>query len=171
MKKIEAIIFNMDGIMFNTIQLWIDSVLLTNHIYGYKIPIDLLINSIGKSKLEIEKVLKANMPPKFNAKKYLKRNSKYIKKYIKKNSLIPKDGLLELIAYAKNNNIKLAIASSSNLKTIKKRLKKAKIPSKNFDVIITDAMVNKSKPNPDIYLECCTKLNVKTKNTYVLEKS
>ncbi len=81
-----------------------------------------------------------------------------------------KKGVFELLNYLKNNNKKIALASSSPNYLVKKELE-AQGLLKYFDLIITGDMVLKSKPEPDIYLKAVEKLNVNPDKLYVIEDS
>ena len=50
MNKIEAVVFDMDGLMFDTEKLWLDSVIKTNEVYGYKVPTEVVIECMGRRK-------------------------------------------------------------------------------------------------------------------------
>jgi len=40
----------MDGLMFETEKLWLDAVKKTNEVYGYKVPLEIIIECMGKRK-------------------------------------------------------------------------------------------------------------------------
>lgn len=169
MKKIEAIIFDMDGLMFDTEKLWIDAVIRANKEDGYQVPIELAVECIGKRTMETDKLLADKL--KINSKDYRKIINKYMDEDIKENGLRIKKGLVELLDYLKNTNIKLAIASSSEGDYVKDKLKEANIDEKLFTSIIGGDMVKIPKPDPYIYLKSCEILNVKPENTICLEDS
>ncbi len=81
-----------------------------------------------------------------------------------------KKGLVELLEYLKNNNIKIAMATSSGLVRVHDILDKHDV-LKYFDEIICGDMVARGKPAPDIFLKACEKLNVEVKDALVLEDS
>ena len=56
--KLEAVVFDMDGLMFDTERLWLDSVIKANEKYGYDVPLDLIISCMGKRNDVIDKILK-----------------------------------------------------------------------------------------------------------------
>ncbi|MCY6372294.1 HAD family hydrolase [Clostridium ganghwense] len=82
----------------------------------------------------------------------------------------PIEGVCNLIKELYEKGIKIAVASSSPLDVIELVLKKFKI-SEYFDFIITGDFVEKSKPEPDIFLYAANKLGAKTENCVVIEDS
>ena len=81
-----------------------------------------------------------------------------------------KEGCVEILEFAKANDIKLAVATSTNLKRAEKNLKKVGIWH-CFDAIVTGDMVEKSKPEPDIFLEAANRIGAKKEECIVCEDS
>ncbi|HHZ12473.1 MAG: HAD family hydrolase [Caldicoprobacterales bacterium] len=80
------------------------------------------------------------------------------------------DGIRDLISDLKNNNIAIALASSSPMRFIRLAIEKIGI-SKHFDLIVSGEHVDKSKPEPDIFLRAAHLLEVKPSECLVLEDS
>ena len=81
-----------------------------------------------------------------------------------------KYGAKELLSYLKDNNFKIAIASSSTRDRALTILKKHNIVE-YFDDFVFGNEVEKGKPNPDIFLKACDKLSEKPEKCLVLEDS
>ena len=171
MKNIEAVVFDMDGLMFDTERLWLDAVKKTNEVYGYNVPLELIIECMGKRKDLIDLKLKEELGENFDTDKFLKLNRKFMDEDVALNGLKIKRGLKELIAFLKSKNIKIAVASSSKFEKIQTRFKEANIDINDFDYIIGGDMVTSPKPDPQIYLKSCEVLNVNPKNAIALEDS
>lgn len=90
--------------------------------------------------------------------------------YYKANKVPVKKGLCILLEYLKDNGYKLAVASSSPSWEVEKHLKDAKVFG-YFDVIVCGDMVDKSKPEPEIYLKACELLGELPEECYALEDS
>lgn len=87
------------------------------------------------------------------------------------NQIVPlKPGLIELLEDLKTKNIKLAIATSSGIDRVYKLFKHYDV-LKYFDEIICGPDVKHGKPAPDIFLKACEKLNVNVEDAIVLEDS
>lgn len=81
-----------------------------------------------------------------------------------------KPGLLEILAFLKELNIKMAVASSSHFSDIVHHLKHEGL-SEYFDFVVGGDQVEESKPNPEIFLAPCKSLDVSPQNALVLEDS
>lgn len=153
--KIKAVIFDMDGTMIDTGNLWIESAHEVNKLHGFNKPLDEIKSYIGSGKKD----------------EYCSLIKTVFNKNIENNRLKTKEGLLPLLEYLKQKNIKTAVATSSSLEKVQKRFKSAGIDISIFDKIITGDMVEKNKPDPEIYITACKQLGVSSCNAVVLEDS
>lgn len=80
------------------------------------------------------------------------------------------DGIKEFIEKLKINNYKIGLATNSPYKIIPIVLGKLEIAGL-FDVISSAEFEEKGKPDPAIYINTAAKLNVATKNCFVIEDS
>lgn len=181
MDKIKAIIFDMDGLMFDTERLYEEAFAVIAKKWGYESEIskEFIKSFKGKSKASI-KILYKSLLDKISIKRegkgfdfdeYLKQVLAYMFDFIEKKGMPIKEGLLELLKCAKENNLKTAIGTSENYQRVKFYLEKANIPENTFGVIICGDMVANGKPAPDIFLRACKELSVNPKETIVLEDS
>lgn len=87
------------------------------------------------------------------------------------NNGIPlKKGLIELLIFLKENNIKTMIATSSLRNRLDKIITNANIKQYFDNTISGDEVVN-GKPNPEVFLTACKKLGVNVDEAIVLEDS
>ena len=89
---------------------------------------------------------------------------------LSKNGLELMPGAKELLIYLKENNVKTAVATASDLGRTKRYLSDAGI-LEYFDELISATMVEKGKPAPDIYLYACNELGIDPENVYAVEDS
>lgn len=80
------------------------------------------------------------------------------------------DGVIDLIKELKNRGIKMVVASSSPVSWIEKIIDTLEIRD-SFEELISGDFVDKSKPEPDIFLYALDKLNVKNDEAIVIEDS
>ena len=170
-KYIEAVVFDMDGLILDSENLWQKSVVMTNKYDHTNVPLTLINECIGLRNSDIDKKLKEVMGNDFDTDKFRELNRYYMNKEIEENGLKVKEGFFELIDFLKAQRIKVAVASSSSIETIKKRFAASKIDTDIFDFLIGGNMVNNSKPDPEIYLKACELLNVSPELTIALEDS
>lgn len=85
-------------------------------------------------------------------------------------NLPPSNGLMEVLKWAKENNIKIALASSSTRHLVDGILKGLKVHD-FFDCVIAGDEVKVKKPDPEIYLRILKKLGIKPGDAVAIEDS
>lgn len=90
--------------------------------------------------------------------------------FVEKEGVTLKPGIRELLSYLKKQGIKTAIATSSPIERTVLYLTSVGL-EKSFDELVSGYMVEKGKPEPDIYLYAANKLGVKPEHCMVLEDS
>ena len=175
----KAIIFDMDGVMFDTERLYEEAFLSVARQWGYEsdVTLEFVKSFKGQKKESIKKLYKSLLDEKsiqktgkeFDADEHMKQVLGYLDNYIETNGMPVKDGLIELIKYAHLNDIKVAIGTSEKLERVNYYLSKANMDIDLFDVIVCGDMVEHGKPAPDIYLKACEKLSVSPKDAIVCE--
>jgi len=96
--------------------------------------------------------------------------TRYFEKLCANTEMKPIEGILELFEDLRNNNLKLAIASTSPMNVIERVVSVFNI-AKYFDTIVTGDYVEKGKPEPDIFLYTAKKLGVNPDECVVIEDS
>lgn len=177
--EIQAIIFDMDGVMFDTERLYEEAFLEIAKKWGYEseVTIEFIKSFKGKKKEAIKELYKTLLDEislqktgkKFDADEHVKQVLDYLDDYIKNNGMPVKEGLIELLKYAQINNIKIAIGTSEKFERVKFYLDKANIDENVFDAIVCGDMVENGKPEPDIYLMACEKISINPENAVVCE--
>ncbi len=81
-----------------------------------------------------------------------------------------KDGVLEFLKYCRENNVKMCIASATDIDLIKMALSHCNI-EKYFSGIFSCAELGKGKDQPDIYLTALSSLGTSIEETCVFEDS
>ena len=169
---IKAVLSDLDGVLINSEvqeQKWTKEYLDKN---GIEIPIerfDLLIGTHKKQNMW-EMVLEGyrdKVPDTF--KKDL-RNYKTLKRQTFDYRTILFPDVVEYLGFLKQNNVKIACASSSNIDYIHNALSKCGIID-YFDLICTGDDFMESKPSPEIYLYCMNNFGLKPQDCIVVEDS
>lgn len=167
LQNLEAIIFDLDGTMIDSMGIWkqIDIDYLNR--FGYELPKDLQKCLEGMCFHDTAIYMK----DRFNIDDPVDKieddwNKMAEQKY--RDEIELKDGVLTLLNYAKAHNIKLGIATS-NSKHLVTTLLKARNVYDYFEVVLTGCDTLKSKPDPEVYLTAAKRLNVNPKNCLVFE--
>ena len=170
MLEIECIIFDMDGLMFDTERIATIALKEAGKHFGYDIKDKLRLQLLGRSKKDGICILKSALGENFPAKAVLKYTMLVREKYIEMHGLPIKEGLIELVTYAKVKGIKTIVASSSNRDMIEKNLLITNT-TPYFDYILGGDEISNSKPDPEIFLKACEICGVDTSKSLVLEDS
>ena len=163
----EAIIFDLDGTLIDSMGMWKDIDIEYLGKYGIPMPEGLQKDLEGLSFYENAVYFKKR----FNINESLEEiQETWLKMadYKYRNSLSLKPGAAEFLAYAKKKNMKLAIASSNSITLIESVLEANNVRD-YFDVICTCDQVENSKPAPDVYLKAAELLGVSPKKCVVFE--
>jgi len=170
LEKLSLVIFDMDGLMFDTERLSIWAWEKAGKDFGYKITHDIMVEATGLDERNIVLYLKRHFGDSFPFYEIKRLESKYYNEYIKKNGVPVKEGLYDLLNFLKANSILRAVATSTYRKLAEECLFLAKVKDQ-FDLIVCGDDVEKGKPQPDIFLKVARKLNCVPSECIVLEDS
>lgn len=169
---IKAIVFDMDGVIFDSEKLYRKHWMITGAEYG--IPEDTmreLCNLIaGSTKERNEKLLKSRFGDDFDYTTFRSKTMNRMDQDILENGLDLKPGVVELFRYLKDNDYKIGLATSTQEERAKRNLTNAGI-IEYFDYIVYGGVVANGKPAPDIYLKACEELGVRAEEAMGIEDS
>ena len=167
--KTAAVIFDMDGIIFDTERLYIESWKVVAQEYDLNNVTDMAYRVIGVNDIMSRKVFTDYYQGTRDYDQCRKRVSEVF--HSRYDGKIPvKPGVHEILAFLRERNIPVALASSTRIETVQRELKEAGL-YQAFDHIIGGDMIKQSKPAPDIFLAAAEKLQEAPENCYVLEDS
>lgn len=170
-KKPELIIFDMDGLMFDTGRLTYRAYLKAAQYFDFSMKPEVYYYFTGRTDSEIRlcmRELYGEHLPIDQWRDYVILVRKGILQ--KEQRVYKKKGLMDLLMYLKDQSYQIALASSSSKETIAHYFKMEDMPNV-FDTIISGDQVHHSKPNPEIFLKACQQAQILPENALVLEDS
>lgn len=165
--NIEAVIFDLDGTLIDSMWMWhsIDEIYLNR--FGLTVPDTLQKNIEGMSFSETAFYFKNTFGIKDSVEKMKTDwNEMATDMYTKEVKL--KKGAKEILTLLSQNKIKTGIATSNSRELTQLVLKALNI-NDCFETIVTGCDVTSGKPNPDIYLLAADKLKVMPVRCLVFE--
>ncbi len=170
MNNFKGIIFDMDGVIFDSERLYLECCMEAAAIFGIDDMENTCMSCIG---LNTERTLARFSEvygKDFPVNDFWKEATSRFAQKVQNNLLPVKKGARELLEYLKNNNVPIALASSTITCRVRSELSAAGLIN-YFDVIVGGDMVDKSKPEPDIFLYAADKLKIPAKNCCIIEDS
>lgn len=168
--RYEAVVFDMDGVIFDSERAVMNCWLELAQKYDIKDIEKPYFACVGTTMTRTREIMLETYGADFPYDEYAKESSfMYHEKY-DGGKLPMKPGVVELLSYLKEKGRKIALASSSRRETVVNQLRWAGIID-YFDTIVCGDMVAKSKPAPDIFLKACQELGVSPENAYAIEDS
>lgn len=168
--EIELIIFDMDGLMFDTEKISYIGWKEAAQKYDYKIDKDLFEKTVGANLTKTKEIYLNYFGNNFPFDLIKDERIKVSDNIIKTNGVPVKKGLYDLITYLNQSNIKKAVATSTSRSRALNLMKLVKI-NNFFDYILCGDEIKNSKPNPEIFLKVADKLKCSPDNCLVLEDS
>lgn len=166
----EAIVFDMDGVIFDSERAVMNCWLELAQKYDIKDIEKPYFACVGTTMTRTREIMLETYGEDFPYDEYARESSLMYHEKYDGGKLPMKPGVMELLSYLKEKGKKIALASSTRRETVTNQLRWAGIID-YFDVIICGDMVARSKPAPDIFLKACQELGVLPENTYAIEDS
>lgn len=167
---IKAVIFDMDGLMFDTEKLYDIAWEHAGKQFGYIIKPEDLNPMRGANQMLVQQLFYKKFGPEFDFMKIRKSRIQYMEEYIGIHGLPHKTGLTELLKYLKERRYQIAVATSTHEEPAHRYLTLEGIAD-YFDVCIYGDMAEKSKPDPEIYIKAVKRLGRQPEECLVLEDS
>lgn len=170
MKKYDAVVFDMDGVIFDSERCVFECWIEIADKYGIKDIEKNFLACTGTTMSRTREIMMEAYGADFSYDDFAHEASVIFHEKYDNGNLPIKAGVFELLDYLKEQGKKIALATSTRRQTVLYQLEQAGI-LKYFDEIITGDMVTKSKPDPEIYLMACEKIAVKPQNAFAIEDS
>lgn len=167
LNNIEAIIFDMDGSLVDSMWMWKSIDIEFFSMFNIEFPDNLQKNIEGMSFTQTAMYFKEHFDFQISIEEMIDIwNKMAYEKYSK--SVDFKNGALQFLKYCKSKNIKLGIATSNSrflFDAVRNHLKL----DEYFECMLTGSEITNGKPAPDMYLAVANKLGVEPSKCLVFE--
>jgi HAD superfamily hydrolase (TIGR01509 family) len=135
-----------------------------------ELPESFLCTMRGMIAADAEKVFKAQFGEDFDYQTLRTCKQKHFLKLLRSEGVPVKPGLLKLLAYLKQNDYKIVLATASNQEYSRTNLLETGIDG-YFAYMVTGDMVHHAKPDPEVFLKAAELVGEAPENCLVLEDS
>ena len=167
---IKGVLFDMDGVVLDTEKLYTRFWQEAAQYYGYPMTKEQALGMRSLNRGVGEAKLKSYFGESVDYEQVRNKRMELMDAFIKREGVERKPGIVELLDYLDEKGIKRAIATSSPLERTQLYLMQVGLIDR-FDALISGYMVEKGKPEPDIYLYAASQLGLKPNECMVLEDS
>jgi HAD superfamily hydrolase (TIGR01509 family) len=170
MKNIKAIVFDMDGVIFDSERCIIECWEKVAEKYGFTGIKEVCYECTGTNAATTRQIMLDHYGEDFPYEEYKQESSGMFHKMYDGGKLPTKPGIKELLEHLKSKGYKIGLASSTRRENVVMELRDAGLID-YFEHLICGDMVERSKPDPDIYLKACKALDVEPAEAVAIEDS
>lgn len=166
LKKVKAVVFDMDGLLLDSERVVLEDFIASCREFGYEPDIEVYYKCIGCNKDRTKEIMLTGYGPDFP---YKAVNDSWYSKAGKKPMPL-KRGVLDLLQHLDRRALRKVVVTSTQRYWANKMLAESGILP-HFDFLVCGDDITRSKPEPDIYLKACEKLNLPPSACLALEDS
>ena len=170
MNEIQAVIFDLDGLLIDSEPLWEEAEMAVFARYGFTVTRDICLKVKGMRVDESVRFIQALFPDSGTDAAKITRQiqEKVIRLIEEKGKGMP--GYVYILHFFRSRGIKIALASASKMEVIRAALQKLGI-SHHFQLIHSAEFEKYGKPHPGIFLTASEQLRVLPEHCLVFEDS
>ena len=169
-REIRGVVFDMDGLMFDSERIVKLSWDVAGEELGYGKLGDNIVNTLGFNVDKRKAYFQNKYGETFPFEPFLEHYRAAFHRYEEEHGIPVKKGLHELLKTLKELEIPMAVATSSSHQYAMKNLEREGIVQ-FFACIVTGGMVTEAKPSPEIYRKACEGLQISPSYGLALEDS
>jgi len=163
-------IFDMDGLLFDSERSYMHEIAKAMAEYGYTLTEENYKRVVGRRFPDTEQIMKSIYGEQLSYLAVIRKARPRMLEMAAEGRLAVKPGIRELLCYLKELDIPCVVASSSYEETVKVYLQGTGL-SDYFSFIIGGDQVRKGKPDPEVFLKCCEAAGVSPEQAMVFEDS
>jgi sugar-phosphatase len=167
---IEAVIFDMDGLLIDSEPFWRRAEMSVFKTVGIELSEDDCRETMGYRLNEVVDLWYSRKPWSGKSKEQVEEQILAHVQNLIETEGVPLKGVLESIVLCKQLKLKAAIASSSPMRLIKATVKRLELED-TFDVLHSAEKEEFGKPHPAVFIHTANKLGVRSENCLVFEDS
>lgn len=167
---LQAIIFDMDGLMLDTERLAQEAWQQAGRELGYALPDEIYRLAIGRTAQATEEIFRGHFGIDSPFEAIYERKQHYYHEAIEQGHVVRKAGLLELLNTLDERDFPKAVATSTARPLALQKLRATQLLP-HFPHIVCGNEVPNGKPAPDIFLAAASKLAIPPAQCVVLEDS
>lgn len=156
---IRGFVFDMDGLLFDSERIVQRSWNAAGGELGYGTVGEQIYHTLGFNRSRRAAYFKSIYGDDFPTEVFQERAAEHFVRIVDEEGMTMKKGVEEILQFAKEKGLAVGLATSSSEGYARGNLQRAGIES-YFDGIICGDMVEKSKPDPEIYVKACAVIGV-----------
>jgi HAD superfamily hydrolase (TIGR01509 family) len=168
-RPIEAVLFDMDGLLVDTESVYRDAVAAEAAARGHPMPLSLLLQMPGLPEQACDELAQSHFGHNVNISDYSMEVTRRVMESVKAGVAL-KEGVIELLDLLDERDLPRAIVTSSSHKTVEAYLGSTGILPR-FDAVIACEDYGRGKPHPDPFLRAAEALAKHPARCLVLEDS
>lgn len=166
----QLFIFDMDGLLLDSERLYFSFLKKCMAEAGYKLELSQYCRTLGIAGELLVNTMREMFGPDYPFYEISRKAAERMDAYCAEQPIPVKDGILPLLEFLRERGVPCCVASSTRKQRVESQLKSAGLYS-FFSFFMCGDMVERSKPEPEIFLRCAEHFRVSPENCVVLEDS
>jgi len=162
------VIFDMDGLIFDTERLFMTFLQQVAREHGYEVTESHFVQTLGIAKTDCIAIMKGLMGQSYPSLEISNETRVRMNAYAANHPLPVKSGIRQLLGFLREKALPCCIASSSPKATVELYLKQTGL-EECFSFVMSGDNLTHSKPNPEIFLTCLQHYGIPPEQAVVLE--
>lgn len=167
---IEAVLFDMDGLMFDTERLWTEAWMATAKAVGLPVGLEVVAAMRGCNQAGCRRVCRELLGPDFDFDTYQGKASVVMDRLVDEQDLPQKPGLRDLLEELERRRLPAVVCTSTSRTVTEGYLERAGI-RRFFKGLVCGDDVQRGKPDPEVFLKGAALAGLPPERCLVLEDS